>query len=126
MELPTRAAEVELDSRGGALIRKSRGADDRLLAAEQLYMACRVTTLAAAVTQMTGFDLTSEIGCEVCLDHLFLRFAPALTPLSQTWLITVRVSRSFFFARCSGGAHGNPPDILEHLDDFGNGTIRAA
>lgn len=63
---------MELDRCGGTLIWKSRGADDRLPSTEQLYIACRVTTLAAAVTQMTGFNFTSEISCGVCLDHLFL------------------------------------------------------
>lgn len=32
-----------------------------------LYFACRVTTLAAAVTQMTGFNFTSEISCKTWL-----------------------------------------------------------
>jgi len=32
-----------------------------------LYIACRVTTLAAAVTQMTGFNFTSEISCKAWL-----------------------------------------------------------
>jgi hypothetical protein len=72
VELPTRAAEMELDGCGAALIWKSRSTDRRLPAAEQLYFACRVTTLAAAVTQMTGFNFTSEISCKVCLDHLIL------------------------------------------------------
>ena len=43
------------------------GVDDQLPTTEQLYIACRVTTLAAAVTQMTGFDFRSKISCDVCL-----------------------------------------------------------
>lgn len=37
-----------------------------------LYISCRVTTLAAAVAQMTGYNITSRISC-------------------KTWLIIVRV-----------------------------------
>ena len=62
---------MELDHCGGVLVQKSRGADGRLSSAEQLYIACRVTTLAAAVTQMTGFNFTTETSCKVCRDHRF-------------------------------------------------------
>jgi hypothetical protein len=36
----------------------------------QLYVACRVTTLAAAVAQMTGFNITRPISCKVSLLRL--------------------------------------------------------
>ncbi|KAI9453596.1 hypothetical protein F5148DRAFT_459820 [Russula earlei] len=48
-----------------------------------LYMACRVTTLAAAVTHMTGFNMTSPISCKTWL--VFVRiFANTSTTLALT------------------------------------------
>jgi hypothetical protein len=58
---------MELDGCGAALIWKFRSTDRRPPTALQLYFACRVTTLAAAVTQMTGFNFTSEISCKTWL-----------------------------------------------------------
>ncbi|KAH9054888.1 hypothetical protein EDB87DRAFT_1644214 [Lactarius vividus] len=47
-----------------------------------LYIACRVTTLAAAVSQMTGFNFTSEISCSTWL--VFVRiFANTSTTLAM-------------------------------------------
>ncbi|KAH8987306.1 hypothetical protein EDB92DRAFT_2105033 [Lactarius akahatsu] len=47
-----------------------------------LYIACRVTTLAAAVSQMTGFNFTSEISCKTWL--IFVRiFANTSTTLAM-------------------------------------------
>jgi hypothetical protein len=43
---------------------------DKLLFHEKLYVSCRVTTLAAAVAQMTGYNLTSPISCKVPLPDL--------------------------------------------------------
>ncbi len=34
--------------------------------------------------------------------------------------------QSLHLARCFGAAHGSPPDIREHFDDPGYGTLRTA
>jgi hypothetical protein len=78
---------------------------------------------------MTGFDFTSEISCKVCLDHPFLVWrarSRASTPILTDMAHHCAGQSLHLFARRSGAAHGSPPDIREHFDDPGYGTLRAA
>ena len=41
--------------------------EKRCFRKKKIYISCRVTTLAAAVAQMTGYNITSRISCKVPL-----------------------------------------------------------
>ena len=74
MEHFSRATEEELDRRGEAKhflyeLQQDFFFDDgeTLFPKKKIYISCRVTTLAAAVAQMTGYNITSRISCKVPL-----------------------------------------------------------
>ena len=93
----------------------------------KLYISCRVTTLAAAVAQMAGFDMTSSINCKV--------------PFPCYEIFTEFVMLTYLLPDLAGHCAGRSlvveqlgvsttkkylADIRKYFNNVSSGTLRAA